>query len=77
MTKKMIFFSIKIGAFFWCGQVRCGRCGAGAGAVMMAAALKALAVVGVIQLAWNLRKAVYEVNRHGGEPDTTEWEQRK
>ena len=33
-----------------------------------------LIAVGVAQLIRNLIRAVYEVNRHGGEPDTTEWE---
>ena len=44
--------------------------------VMIAVALKVLACVGIIQLALNLRKAVGDVNRHGGKPDTSEWEQR-
>lgn len=33
-----------------------------------------LLAVGVVQLVVSLLKAIVEVNRHGGEPDTTEWE---
>ena len=36
-----------------------------------------LLAIGVLQLVLNLVFAMRDVNRHGGSPDTTEWEQRK